>query len=130
MAIHSKRRPPLANFTAKVTGEILRDDGVEGLTPDRDRATLNGRAHRLTIPASEFAGLSWTTRELGAKAMVYPGQMTRDHARVAIQLLSPDFAERRLFVHTGWRQLDGHNVYLHGAGALGPQGPVRASKPS
>jgi hypothetical protein len=36
--------------------------------------------------------------------------------------LSPDYAERRVFAHTGWREIDGRPVYLHGGGAIGPHG--------
>ena len=54
--------------------------------------------------------------------MCFPGQGTKDHARFAIQVLSPDYAERRVFAHTGWREIDGQPVYLHGGGAIGATG--------
>ena len=54
---------------------------------------------------------------------MYPGQGTKDHARFAIQVLSADYAERRVFAHTGWREIAGQPVYLHGGGALTADGP-------
>ena len=44
--------------------------------------------------------------------------------RVAIQLLSRDAPRRTVYTHTGWRQDAGRWVYLHAAGAIGPDGPV------
>ena len=35
-----------------------------------------------------------------------------------------EIPQRRVYTHTGWRQIDGVWVYLHGGGAIGPDGPV------
>jgi hypothetical protein len=80
---------PLTNFTAAITGEVIRDDGVETVRQFEIEAQVTGRAYRFTIPATEFAGMSWATRELGGRAHVFPGQSIKDHARFAIQILSP-----------------------------------------
>jgi hypothetical protein len=37
-------------------------------------------------------------------------------------VLSKNAREHRVFAHTGWRQVDGTWVYLHGGGAIGPTG--------
>src|SRR5206468_674349 len=60
-----------------------------------------------------------------AGAILYPGQ-AREHARVAIQTLSGDVPARRVYAHTGWRDLeDGRRVYLHAGGAIDADGVVR-----
>lgn len=78
-----------------------------------------------SVPAEQFASMSWVAPQLGAGALVYPGNNGRDHARAAIQLLSPDRVERHLFTHTGWCPLDdGRYVFLHAGGAVGFDGAV------
>jgi hypothetical protein len=109
---------PLTNFTAAIVGELVRDDGVEITRQFEIEATIDGTPRRFIIAAAEFAGLAWISRELGARALVHPGFATRDHARFAIQVLSPEHAERRVFGHTGWRTIDGAPVYLHGGGGI------------
>jgi hypothetical protein len=113
---------PLTNFTAVIAGEVVRDDGVETLRQLEIEAQVQGRAMTFTVPAAEYAGMAWTARELGGRAHVFPGQGTKDHARFAIQVLSPDYTERRVFAHTGWRRIDGRPVYLHGGGAISANG--------
>jgi Domain of unknown function (DUF927) len=62
---------------------------------------------------------------LGAQAIVYPGQLLKDHAHVAIRLLSDVIVERRVFAHTGWRKSHhGEWFFFHGGGVLGADGHV------
>jgi DNA primase catalytic core len=116
----------LTNFDAHVIANIVEDDGVEISQAFEIEASLNGRAtRRMTITVERFAAMHWPSELLGAQALVYPGFGVRDHARAAIQLLSKDITERRVYKHTGWRRLPGHGwVYLHSGGALGADGPV------
>ena len=44
----------------------------------------------------------------------------RDHARAAIQILSPERAGAGVFTHLGWREIEGAWHYLHAAGAIHP----------
>ena len=113
---------PLTNFLAVIASEIERDDGVEHNLHFEMQAELGGRRHKFEIPAAEFSGMSWVSRELGAKALLYPGFTLRDHARAAIQILSPPMPRRRVFSHTGWREIDGNDYYLHSGGAIGSLG--------
>jgi hypothetical protein len=113
---------PLTNFSAQIVGEIERDDGAERTLRFELEAELEGRKHRFEIGAGEFAGLSWATRELGARAMVHPGFSVKDHARFAIQVLSPATSRRLVFGHLGWREGGGKVVYLHGGGAIDATG--------
>jgi hypothetical protein len=122
---------PLTNFTAQILGDIVRDDGTEQNTFFQIEAVLGGRSTTFTVPAGRFSSMSWVTENLGAQAIVYPGQSIRDHARAAIQFLSPHPVPRKtIYTHTGWRKLDGGNgglqkwVYLHTGGAIGSSGKV------
>lgn len=70
--------------------------------------------------------MRWPVEHLGASAVVYPN--CADHARAAVQILSPDPVEEHVFLHTGWRAIDGEYLFLHGGGALGRNGAVSGVK--
>ena len=115
---------PLTNFRATIVTDVLDDDGAELSRRFEVEARLNGFHRRFTIGAEVFAGMGWATEQLGARAIIYPGMGLRDHARAAVQLLSGEVPERHVFTHTGWRLSSEEWVYLHGAGALGADGPA------
>jgi hypothetical protein len=118
---------PLASFTAKITAEILRDDGAG--EPERAFEIAGASASgtdfpRAIIPAAEFSGMNWPLARWGVAASVSAGMGARDRLREAIQFLSGDVHTRRIFTHTGWRRVDDEWVYLHAEGAIGEGGPV------
>jgi hypothetical protein len=117
---------PLTNFTAKIVADIVEDDGVEERRSFAVEATLRGRTSRFQVPVSQFAGMSWATEQLGAAAACFPGNGTRDHARFAIQSCSGDVPLRRIYSHTGWRQVDSEWAFLHREGATKAEGLERS----
>ena len=114
----------LTNFAAVISGDVVEDDGVELRRRFEIEATLHGRTARFGVAASQFAGMGWVSEQLGASAIVFPGFGRRDQARAAIQFLSGDVPERRLYTHLGWRELDGSWCYLHAGGATAATGTV------
>jgi len=115
----------LANFTARITAEIRRDDGVDATREFEIEARLGGQTRRLVIAAAQFASMKWVTEQLGARAVIAAGMGIKDQVREAIQLLSAQqMVERTVHTHTGWRRLDGGWAYLHDGGALGATGAV------
>jgi len=114
----------LANFTAAIVSDVGRDDGVETTRAFQIEARLGTRVSRFSIPATRFPAMNWPTEHLGAEAVVFPGQSLRDHARVAIQLLSGSVPRQTVYAHTGWRIIDDRPVYLHAGGAIGQDGQV------
>ena len=68
--------------------------------------------------------MNWVPRNLGAEAIVFPGFAIQDHARTAIQLNSDCIVKKTVFMHLGWREVDGEQVYLHATGAIGKVGSV------
>ena len=66
----------------------------------------------------------WPLKYLGAMAVVHAGFNIKEHARNAIQLLSGDVPEQKIYAHTGWRKVGEIWCYLHGGGAIGPHGPM------
>jgi hypothetical protein len=115
---------PLTNFVARITGDVVEDDGAEERRSFAIESELNGRRLVFTIPSDQFSGMTWVPGYLGASAIVYPGFGTKDHARVAIQMLSGDVPTRHVFAHTGWRRIGGEWVYLHAGGPIGSLGPI------
>ncbi len=66
--------------------------------------------------------MSWVFNRLGPGAIIYPGQ--QQHARAAIQSLSGEIRQERVFAHLGWRK-EGHRwIYLHAGGAVDSAGLV------
>jgi len=113
----------LTNFSARIVGELVRDDGAETQRLFEIEAGLNGRTSRFSLSASKFMRMDWPAEHLGAAAVVSPGFGLRDHARAAIQELSgPDIPERQVFAHLGWREIGGVWHFLHSGGAVGPNG--------
>jgi len=114
----------LSNFEASVTQEMVLDDGVEITRAFMVEGTLDSGAalRAVRVPAAKFGTMQWITEQWGVRAVVSAGASTRDHLREAIQRLSPVASERRVFTHTGWRQVDGKWVYLMANGAVGREG--------
>ncbi|MCA1738401.1 MAG: hypothetical protein LC740_06095 [Actinobacteria bacterium] len=115
---------PLTNFTARITADVAEDDGVEVNRQFQIEARLHDRRATFSVPAERFAAMGWPLEHLGAGAILYPGSGTKDHARAAVQMLSGEIEERRVFAHTGWRKAEGGWMYLHAGGAIGPLGPL------
>lgn len=112
----------LAGFDAEIVADVVRDDGASRTREFEICARLRGREHRFRVPAEQFAGLNWVLDELGAKAIVHAGYGVRDRLREAIQLLSKEIAEREVYGHVGWQQIEGHWRFLHAEGAIGANG--------
>ncbi len=112
---------PLCNFTAHVTEDILKDDGHEGSRVFKVAGILgNGNALPVVeVPAQSFIALNWVTSEWGLKAIITAGQTYKDRLREAIQLMSEDAAQKTIYTHTGWREINGRRTFLATGGALG-----------
>jgi phage/plasmid primase-like uncharacterized protein len=119
-----KVRTRLTNFKARIVSDAIYDDGVETNHIFEIEAHLNGRKHTFSVAAAQFGSLNWVASNLGAGAYVEAGIQVKDRARVAIQRLSEDIAERRVYTHTGWRKINGAWAYLHSGGAIGEQGVI------
>ncbi len=113
----------LANFTAQISSSITEDDGVETRLLYGIDARVQQVEFALTVPAEAFASLNWTNK-LGPKAIVAAGLGKKDLLREAIQVLSEDPLDRRVYRHLGWAQRGEEAIYLHAAGAIGANGVV------
>jgi hypothetical protein len=110
----------LANFTARIVADVVRDDGQEKTRALKIAANVGDFHKTFTISAAEFGRMEWPIEHMGARAIVYPG--LRDHLRTAIQTLSEMKEEHHAYLHTGWSEADGRCVYMHAGGGIGEQG--------
>lgn len=114
----------LANFTARIIGDISEDDGAEVHRTFEIEARLRDKMARCQVSASEFNAMIWPLEHLGPRAVVFPPLSNRDHARAAIQLYSGNIPTRKVYAHIGWAKLNEDYGYLHAGGAIGPSGPI------
>src|SRR5262249_28158001 len=117
---------PLCNFSARIVEDVLSDDGAE----QQRHLVIEGKLaggpplQRYQVPAGDFGGMGWVVPAWGTRAVVHAGVAAKDHLRAALQLLSGDVPRRVVYAHTGWREIGGTWAFLHGDGAIGPDGPV------
>lgn len=112
----------LANFVAYPTHDILKDDGK-----NRERYfTIGGRLadgtalEPVTVSSSRFSSMGWITENWGLDAIISPANGTEKALRNAIQLLAKEKAQRKtIYIHTGWRNIQGKWAYLYHGGAIG-----------
>lgn len=119
------RITPLSNFVFRVTHDVIKEDGASTQRfYDIEAVHQNGEIRTATVPASEFGGLAWVSRELGPGWIVFAGMSTRDKVRQCAQHLTTDtgFEVSRVYQHTGWIDLDGKPAYLMASGAIDADG--------
>ncbi len=111
---------PLCNFEAKITEEVVFDDGTgeDYLFRIEGRLSDGTALPPVEVAASKFAGLSWVTAQWGARPLIHAGNSIRDHLRTAIQGLSVDYGRRTVYGHAGWRRFGDQWGFLHGGGAI------------
>ena len=116
---------PIANFSAKITCEITEDDGVEASKAYEIQAKLNGlELASFQIPAADFSAPGWIEQKLPAEAFIYPSGAAERRLRHAIKVKSTPIPKQAVYLHTGWRKIDGLWVYLHGDGAISANGAI------
>lgn len=115
---------PIANFVAKIVENTIIDDGDTQDTRFKviGRLTENNENLPLVeVPAASFDSLSWVTTKWGTKAFVYAGttRNTKELVLTNIKRGSREALYRKIYTHTGWREIDGEMVFLTAGGAIG-----------
>ncbi|HEY4365124.1 MAG TPA: hypothetical protein VGN17_29445 [Bryobacteraceae bacterium] len=112
----------VANFHAHIARDIVIDDGEQERREFGIEAELAGNRLAFSVSAAEFVRMDWVLTKLGPRAIIFPGQ--QQHVRAAIQWLSGEIRQERIFTHLGWRKHGACWMYLHAGGAVGADGPV------
>ncbi len=112
----------LGNFVARITHELIVDDGESTPTV---RYTVTGQlasgAHldAVDVPAEEFAGMGWMARHWGARPVLYVPPSKNWLVRRAIQETSlKEMQRERVHTYSGWATIDGQRAYLTANGAI------------
>jgi len=114
----------LADFVARIKAVINRDDGarttrlflVNGI--DRDGKALP----EVEIPVEQFSSMSWVMKHWDVRAVIEPGPVAKDRVCKAIVMNSFQADRLLIYEHTGWRHIDGQDIYLSPSGAIGCEG--------
>lgn len=120
---HGHSATLLTNFHAKIVGDVSQDDGLETKRVFELEAELHGTRLRFNVPAEKYRGMRWVAERLGPSAQVSPDPGCDARTAHAIQVLSGTPPERKIYTHTGWREIEGRWTYLHADGGIGPEGP-------
>jgi len=117
---------PLGNFWARISHELMVDDG---LNPPTVRYSIEGglasgqALQPVQVEARAFSKLDWISDSWGMRPIITlpPGKsylITR-----AIQEVSMESVQReRLYTFTGWHDCDGERGFLTASGWLGEEG--------
>lgn len=111
------------NFVAWIAEERILDDGLH--EPEKvlliDGRMASGEVcPRVAVPAAEIERLSWLAKAWPEACDLAIGQNIAAHLHRAMRRLHPDWPRRRIFTHTGWRELaPGAWVYVTAEGAVG-----------
>lgn len=114
----------VANFLARPTMEVIRDDGVSEDRTFRIEGVLHGGRplSPVDISAADFPGMNWPIKHWGIGASIRAGMGNKEKCRDAIQNMAVDLVQHRIFTHLGWRKLgDDRWVYLHAGGCIGAE---------
>jgi hypothetical protein len=115
----------MSNFTAEIVEDICRDDGAGEVREYKLKAKLHSGEPlpAVTVPAGRFNSMVWVPDAFGARARIKVGMANQQHTAAAIQYLSSPL-QRRIYIHTGWREINGRWHFLHGTGAIAASGYV------
>jgi hypothetical protein len=123
IAFDKKGNPfEIANFVARPTLEVIRDDGLTQNRAFRIEGVLKGGRSlaAVDITAKDFLSMNWIMDNWGISAAIKPGQGKKDMCRDAIQNMGLSVQKHQIFTHIGWRQLENNRwVYLHAGGSIG-----------
>ena len=109
----------LTNFVARITGDVVEDDGAVQRRFFEIEAELNGRRSIFVVPAEQFSGMGWPAEHIGAGAILAPGFGMKDQARAAIQMLSGEVLRRYVYAQPAGERSAGGWGYLHAGGPIG-----------
>jgi hypothetical protein len=110
------------NFTCWIAEERILDDGLH--EPEKElllegRLASGERCPPVAVPAAEVERLTWLAKAWPEACDLAIGQNTGAHLHRAMRRLRPGWPRRRIFTHTGWREIAGQWAYVTAEGAVG-----------
>ena len=113
---------PLGNFWARISHELIVDDG---LNPPTVRYSINGglagdqSLQPVQVEARSFGNLDWIPDNWGMRPIIYlpPGKCYL-LARAIQEVSQKDAQRERLYTFTGWAESEGQRGFLSACGCL------------
>lgn len=104
----------LSNFTPYIKSTITVDNGAEEKVYLRlGGEHANGRTlPEIDVKGSELSSFNWLIDSWGADCVLEPGSNIKDRVRHATQLTARDEDRKFIYLHTGWKIIDGSWEYL------------------
>lgn len=117
---HGPAKIKLCNFDARITKEIICDDGATQETVFELVGTTekNEPLPSVSIKASEFQTMNWPLEKWGLRAFISPGYGINDHLRAAIHCLSENPERKTVYRHTGWIKVEGRWIFVSSGRAI------------
>lgn len=119
----------LTNFTAVIDKQMTYHDGNKKTT----MLEISGKLHdgsnlkTITIPATEFRGLSWVPEQWGMEPIIFPASSVERDICVCIQQNSKPI-KSDIYTHTGWIDIEGKKTFLTHSGGISTAGLDRGIK--
>jgi len=118
----------LCNFDAKISKEILEDNGAEQrLLFSINGKTIEEELSTIEVETKKFPELKWVS-DWGNKAVIEAGANTKDFVRHAIQVRSGRVERITCYTHLGWRTINNCLTYLSGSGGIGGEAKVKLAR--
>lgn len=113
----------LSGFDAEIMEARTADDGAERQTAYLIEVRCEGHQRVVECnPVQLTKPLEWAARSGLGRAWIAPH--LQQHVLVAVQRCSTAICQRTVYTHLGWTIIDGQVAYLHGGGAIGPDGLI------
>ncbi len=111
----------LANHVSRIVEDITKDDGATQNRFFRIQGRLNGSyLPTILIPENQFDGMLWPRKHWGVRAQVEKSvDKVERHLSAVIVKASGKVKARMIYTHTGWREINGKQVFLTAGGAIG-----------
>ncbi|MBT7014866.1 MAG: DUF927 domain-containing protein [Anaerolineae bacterium] len=116
----------LGNFHARITKELILDDG---LNQPQVRFTLEGqlgsgeKLNTIEVDSEEFLSLNFLNKLWGARPILYIPYGKRHLFLRAVQEVSlKDMKRERVYTCTGWAKVDGERSFLTASGGISAKG--------
>ena len=112
----------LANFTAYPLETVIKDNGAD---EPANYFMIGGKTSDgipldpVSVPAGQFSSMSWVTQNWGLEPRIAPGNGNKDYFQDYIRSQAKGTSRKTVYVHTGFRKINGKLCYLYHGGAIG-----------
>jgi hypothetical protein len=114
----------ISNFVARPVLEMIKNNGLSEERVVRIEGVLNGgrQLPPIDVSATEFLSMNWIAKRWGIQPQISSGINYRNLFKMAIQSMTYNVEQRKIFTHLGWIKLEnGRWTYLNASGCIGAE---------